>query len=54
MSKYSELLILIENVLHENYSLPPSQIKKRAFEYYQQGYIETKQYDHIIKTLDKI
>lgn len=54
MSKYSQLLILIDNLLHENYNTHPEEIKKLAYEYYQEGYITTTQYDHIINTLEKV
>lgn len=51
--RYSNLLDLVQNFIEGETSLTAEEIKDKAYIAYQDDYIDSSQYDHILNTLDE-
>lgn len=51
--RYSNLLDLIQDFIEGTTSLTADEIKDKAYDAYQEGDIDSSQYDHVLNTLDE-
>ena len=53
LMRYSNLLDLVRDFIEGDTSLSSDEIKDKAYEAYENGNIDSSQYDHILNTLDE-
>jgi len=51
--RYNNLLDLVQDFIEGDTTLSSDEIKDKAYAAYQEGNIDSSQYDHVLNTLDE-